>query len=240
MPQVYPPPKVGDLLTKKYSDGNIMKFIDAIYQITEKYQRVPTEFIFTQLAQWFPELKNKERCPNCRGSMKTYVFRFDVLDALLLIAMVKVVGQKLDQGESFTEANKVHVQKMDHASYAIRSRTSQCRQLGLVAKVLNAKGKQIGGTWCITRRGWEALRGQEVPAEVRSFQNMIVERSTKVTTIQDALRSHKQAVQEQRMSGKVPKSDHTARIQEYEQIDWVHYGEVAQGNLLNIPDDDSL
>ena len=213
-----------------------MKFVDAVRQIVAKEPTVPTEFIYTQLAQWFPELKNRERCPNCSGSMKTYIFRFDVLDALLLIAMVKVVGQKLEQGESFTEANKIHVQKMDHASYAIRSRTLQCRQLGLVAKVLNAKGKQIGGTWCITRRGWEALRGQQVPAEVRSFQNTIVERSTKVTTIREALQSHTQAVYDQRMSGKVPRSDHTARIEEYQQIDWVHYGEVAQGNMLNIED----
>lgn len=227
-------------MKKQYASGNIMKFVDAVRQIVAKEPTVPTEFIYTQLAQWFPELKNRERCPNCSGSMKTYIFRFDVIDALLLIAMSKVVGQKLEQGESFTDANKVKVSKMDHASLAVKCRTSQCRNLGLVAKVLNANEKQIGGTWCITRRGWEALRGQQVPAEVRSFQNAIIERSDKLITIKEALQSHTQAVYEQRMSGKVPKSDHTKIIEEYAQIDWVHYGEVAQGNLLNIPDGDSL
>lgn len=216
----------------KYAEGNMMKFLEAVKSIVAKDPSVSTEFIYTQLAQWYPELKNRERCPNCDGSMQTYIFRFDVLDALLLISMSKVVGERLEQGVPFTEANKVHVQSMDHATYAVRSRTSQCRQLGLVAKVLNEKGRQERGTWCITKRGWEALRGKEVPAEVRSFQNKIVQRSEKTTTIREALQSHKDAVFEQRMGGHLPKTDHTKQIEEFEQVDWVHYGELAQGAML--------
>lgn len=212
----------------------MMKFIDAIRRIVSRNPIVSNEFIITQLCEWFPELKNKERCPNCDGSMQSYIFKFDVLDALLLISMSKVVSENLDKSINFTEANKIHIQSMDNTSYAIRSRTSQCRQLGLVAKVLNVKGTHEQGTWCITRRGWDALRGREVPAEVHSFQNKIIKRSEKVTTISHALRSHTDRVFDQRLAGKLPKADHVEEIKELQKFDWVHLGEKVQGSLLQI------
>lgn len=104
--------------------------------------------------------------------------------------------------------------------------------LGLVAKVKNEKGRHVGGTWSITSRGWAALRGDLVPAEVLTFQNEIVERSEKVTTIDEALKSHVQKVQDKKDDGKIPTSDYTQIIHRLSEFDWVHFGETAQGKLL--------
>ena len=217
---------------KQYAQGNLMKFIGAVQTIMKTDPTASSEFIYTQLCQWYPELKERERCPNCSGSMQMYTFKFDVLDALLLVAMAKVVGERMEQGWEFTEANKVHVQKMDHVTYAVRSRTSQCRQLGLVAKVLNEAGKQIGGTWAITRRGWSALRGEAIPSEVVSFQNKIVSRGEGETTISETFRNHREEMMESRLRGKTNKNDYSHTIDQFSEINWVHYAELAEGKIL--------
>jgi hypothetical protein len=217
---------------KQYAQGNLMKFINAVQTIMQRDPTASTEFIYTQMCQWYPELKTRERCPNCDGSMQMYTFKFDVLDALLLVSMAKVVGERMEQGWEFTEANKIHVQKMEHATYAVRSRTSQCRQLGLVAKVLNEAGKQIGGTWAITRRGWSALRGEAIPSEVVSFQNKIVTRGEETTTISETFRNHRDEMMGSRLRGQHHKNDYSHTIDQFSEINWVHYAELAEGKIL--------
>jgi len=218
-------------MKNKYHPGKLKTFIEAVLQIERNQPSLSPDFVLTQMAQWYPELKKISRCPNCNGSMQMYVFKFDVLDALLLIAMAEQVSER-SKTMNFTEANKVHVQSMESSAYAVRSRTTQCRMLGLVAKVKNEKGRHVGGMWSITSRGWAALLGDWVPAEVLTFQNEIVERSEKVTTIDQALKSHVQKVQDQQSEGKTPTSDYTQIIHRFSQFDWVQFGEMDQGKLL--------
>ena len=215
----------------KNNPGNLPKFINGIKTILEREPGASYEYIITQLGQWFPEISDLEHCPNCGSNMKQYIFRFDVLDALLLIGMSQKVKQQSDTME-FTEANKVHVQKMNELTYAIRSRTTQCRLLGLVAKVKNEKGKQVGGTWLITKKGWKALRGEFIPAEVITFRNEIVDRTDKMMTIDMALQSHLKKVDDEHAKGNIPTSNHTHLIQEFNKFDWIHFGQTVQGKLL--------
>lgn len=119
--------------------------------------------------------------------MAQYVFTLDVLDALLLMGMGKIVRSR-SRTMPFTDANKVHVQSQLNDYYSVASRTTQCSKLGLIAKVLHPDGShnQKEG-WLITRRGFQFLAGKPVPRKVQTFRNRIIERFEETTTFEQVL-----------------------------------------------------
>lgn len=164
------------------------------------------------VAEHFPEVKNKAKCANCDANMAIYEFKIDSLDALLIYGMGQQVRRNLDDGLDFTEANQVHVQSKLNQYYSVASRTTQCRQLGLIAKVKNEDGshnRKAG--WLITKRGFEFLKNKPTPYLVTSFRNKIVDRSEKTITIKEAL------------------ADRTTN---YDEHDWVNIDSYRQGKLL--------
>lgn len=162
--------------------GEILKFV------AEKYNILP-EALAYEVLQKFPELENKERCANCNASMSVYQYTLDALDALLLLGMGKIVGQKAKEVTLLRDANRVYIQQSLNKYYSVASRTTQCRYFGLIAKVLHKDGshnKKAG--WCITKRGFEFLAGKPVPRRVNVFRNKIVERFEEDTiTIQEII-----------------------------------------------------
>ena len=172
------------------------------------------------------EAKTKTTCPTCGSVTSEYIFRFDVLDAVLLIAMANEVRRRARSGSlpTFTAQNQVHVPSLGE-SLATRCRTTQCAKLGLVAKLKQGE-RHIPGVWVITARGWAALRGERVPAEVVVFRKQIVERSDKTVTIGEALRVHSAKIEEAMRRGRVDKVDH--RTIEYAHEDWAEYGREGE------------
>lgn len=148
------------------------------------------ELLKAHLRRNIPELSNREVCPNCDASMIGYTFVFDAYNAYLLMKMAEVVQSRLDAGLTFTEANKVHVPTLK-TSHAIKCRTTQASKLGLIVQDRKESGHRIGGTWIITRRGWKALRGENVPKQVSVWRGKIEERCSDVTTIREALTHHR-------------------------------------------------
>lgn len=144
--------------------------------------------VINRILNEYPDINRTEKCPNCNASMMAYWFMLDILDVLALIGMGnEVVRRKNNDRIDFTEANKIHVQSLSTLSYAMKSRTTQMRGLGLVKK-LEINGKHIRGMWVITERGWVALRGEKVPKKVKVFRNRIIERSEEVITISEAIK----------------------------------------------------
>lgn len=191
-------------------------------------QILAKEFNFDQdyakaiLIQNFPQLKNKEKCPNCGASMKKYVFTFDVLDALLLQAMAQKVQNNLSKGMGFHEANMVRIHDLQ-GTYASKSRTTQMRILGLIQKVKH-NGKHVPGTWLITRRGWNALKGDPVPKYAGSFRNekmaeLPPEYADVTTTIKEAFADNK-------------KAEYQSAIDDYDPHVWYDVVALQEGNLL--------
>lgn len=139
------------------------------------------------LRKALPGLDRPDKCVNCGASMQAYIFRFDYADIQLILAMAQMVKQRMAT-MPFTEANKVHVQSATTMSYAEKSRTTQSEKLGLIAKVRDDNKKHVRGTWLITKRGWAALKGEPVPAQVKVFRDEIVERyEDMLTTIPEVL-----------------------------------------------------
>lgn len=141
------------------------------------------EYLKTIVAQRWTALNDPTKCANCNTSMKGMVHRLDFFNALLLKRMGEIVRDKVKKGVPFSEANTVHVVSAE-ISDALRHRTTQCRTLGLIAKVKNEDGRHDREKgWLITKRGWAALRGERVPQEVVVFKNRIEERPESMTTI---------------------------------------------------------
>jgi len=176
-----------------------------------------------------PELKDKSRCPNCEASMMEYIFNFDAWDALLLIAMSFEVKKKVDKGVEFTMANATRVPELP-VSHTIKCRTTRASKLGLVVQLRTAKGKRVPGVWVITRRGWQALRGDEVQKSVRVWRDKIEDRSEEKITISQALQSHRDLVEKTKKAGKDPKRDYSQLIEAFEQTSF--YETVVHGGKL--------
>lgn len=171
-----------------------------------------------------PELANKKECPCCGASMAEYADVLDINDALLVLNMAQIVRQRTNSGVPFTEANKVRVSS-EGISHTQKCRTTKCSKLGLIAKAGNA-------SWSITTRGWDALRGAEVPRVRVTFRGRILERPEETTTFGRVFREHRETMAEKQSRGKVPKSDHRTEFETYDQNDWVHIIGYNPGNLL--------
>lgn len=139
----------------------------------------------------WPGLKDHTKCANCGESMAIYAVRLDWHNAALLAAMGQVFLENFKKGKPFSEANKIHVVSTNVGD-ATRHRTTQCRTLGLIAKVKNENGKHDRDKgWLITERGFKALRGEAVPSAVSVFRNRIEERGDSMITLQEVLLTKK-------------------------------------------------
>ncbi len=174
MPTTYHPtkikPLIHNILMILKEDRDLIDDCDAVDRI--KYL----------LGHRIKNFHNKENCINCGANMIEYVFKFDYLDALLLVDMANIVRTKLGTGHMFNMANKVHTSEL---SPRIKNRTTQTAKLGLIAKLTASDGKPVKGMWVITRRGFEAIAGREVPRYVHVFRGIITERPTEKITINE-------------------------------------------------------
>ena len=185
------------------------------------------------LKREFPELNDKSKCANCKASMNMYVFHLDILNALLVYKMGKIIREKINRGIVFEEANRVHVQSEVSASYAVKSRTTYCAKLGLIAKVKNGAGEHDRRRgWLITSRGWAFLRGEAVPEHVTVFRNEIEERTDELITMGDVFRLYAHNTEKNIARGKYLKENHVREISEYDRADWVDFAGPQQGKLL--------
>lgn len=185
-----------------------------------------------ELGRRIPKLHDKTKCVNCGASMAQYIFNFDILDALLLLAMARKLRMNMGLGMTFTESNKMRVQQLEGITYATKSRTTQCSKLGLIAKLQGKDGKQVPGTWVITKRGFAALGGHPVPKAVQVFRGNIIERPDDLTTIGEVFKLYSWKIKSMINKGKTPKVDLRPDFASYDQNEWVHIAGMHQGELF--------
>lgn len=222
-----------------YHTGKLKPFAQIIARMVQKDPSLaddPDRLMATVVIN-VPALGKRDTCPNCDASMQEYIFEFDLMDALLLLAMAREVAHRMEirtsQGEhyTFTEANQIKTTQLG-TTYAARSRTTQCSKLGLVAKYRGENGRQVPGTWVITKRGWQALRGEAVPKSVRVWRGQILERTEETITISQALRSHEAKLKDLERRGKKAKTDYREAFSSYEPEEWVHFAGLHDGAIL--------
>lgn len=98
--------------------------------------------------------------------VKRYRHSFDDLDLLFLRQIYNEVIR--------TKKNDIHLSQLP-PNYAARSRITQLRFHGLVAKVRKENGSQNPGHWLVTRRGSQFLRDEIViPKVVETVNNEVM------------------------------------------------------------------
>ena len=218
---------------QNYNPGKIWPIIKIAVGLIKRNPALmdDMEYLKSTLKANIEELNHPETCGNCGASMLEYIFEFDCLDALLLLTMGKAVRERMEAGMSFTDANKIHVPRLE-TTLAIRCRTTQCSKLGLVAKYTGENGRHVPGTWVVTKRGFDALKGRKVPKSVRVWRGKIEERHDETTTLGQALAYHREKVEEAIKRKKSPKNDYREQFADYRQEDWYTFGPVHEGTLL--------
>ena len=178
-----------------------------------------------------PGFWKKEECINCGAGMQEYIRELDIFVALLLLDMAKIVKDRVRDGVPFTEANKIRVSAVSLMPHSHKCQTTNASKLGLVAKVL-VDGKHKGAEWAVTRRGWEALRGDRVPREVRVFRNKILERTDQTVTLGEVFEAYRTKAKEREAKRKPLKEDQRDHFRDYDRSDWVHIAGMNQGALF--------
>lgn len=220
-------------MSKTYSAGKIKPIVQVVARILEKDPSLHKDHdrLMATVYVNVPELQDKEHCANCGASMVQYEYNVDVLDISLIIGMGREVRKALDEKKDFTEANKVHVPTLE-VSDAVRHRTTKCSKLGLVAKV-KVEGRHAKGMWVITKRGFEALRGNEIPTGTIVWRGNILDRPDTLTTFEVVRQGYKGRVQEyERKHHKAPKDDHRETMGTYNPNDWIDFAGYNEGKLF--------
>lgn len=233
---------VATILTNTMSDtteikiGEIPKMVEYIAGLVQRTKTSDPKYIWANLINAFPQLKDKERCANCTANMVQDVYIFDCMDAWLLIEMGKAVDARFNAKMAFTVANQIRVQDLP-VSYSAKSRTTQMSKLGLIAQ-LKAKNKadrlvKVPGIWVITDMGFKALRNEPVRRRVAVWRGEIQNRYEDETiTITEAFQVNKDKVEDLQKRHKTIKSDYRQIFEQYNPQQWVQFGQTVQGALL--------
>lgn len=203
-----------------YNKGKLPKLWDLLVAMHKKRPDIFEDagLLKAHVAQVWEALKDPTHCPNCGENMTEYVHKLDFFNALLLKQMGDKVKENLNKGINFRDANMVHVVSQDFHD-CVRHRTTQCRTLGLIAKVKNADGRHDREKgWQITRRGFSALRGERVPAEVSVFRNRIEERPDVTVTLEEVFNGYR--------------GDKRSLVGERDPMEWVNFGNIHDGAML--------
>jgi hypothetical protein len=126
-----------------------------------------------------------EHCVWCRGSMN---ITDDRLTPGLVRTLLKLKGAVFIKGE-----NDIKIHKLTGKlafTLSEHSNFHKLRKHGLVHWV-KKDGKIKRGHWLITRKGWEFLAGQAIPAVVFTYNDQVVAHSPETTTIYESIREEK-------------------------------------------------
>lgn len=213
-------------MSKQYNPGKITPIIKVIASILREETHLFEDYdkLIERVKETIPELDNKKRCPNCTASMVQYAYNVDVMDVSLVIGMANQIRKIKKTGIDFTEANKIHIPTLQ-VSDAVRHRTTKCAKLGLVAKH-KKDGKHTGGMWVITRRGFEALRGLDIPTGVIAWRGKTIEQAEETTTFAKVITGY-------RLKVKVGKEEqHHKEVVKYNQNEWIDFAGYNNGRLF--------
>lgn len=118
-----------------------------------------------------------ETCQHCGSVITTYKYPLDDLDVSTLRKVWEAV---VKSGRNDVDVSNIGLKQTE------RLRMTQLRFHGMVAKVKNEFGKQVGNHWLITDRAGKFLRGEiRVPSYVLTRQNRVIGHSNDPVGITD-------------------------------------------------------
>lgn len=117
---------------------------------------------------------NSGRCTHCEQTIKVYRYGISESMVAVLRAMAKATTPNTGR------AVDVDTIELRHSE---RTQLTKLRFHGLVAKVKNEDNTQVARHWLITRKGWQFLGNEDVPAKVVVYNNQVLGHSGGLTSI---------------------------------------------------------
>lgn len=118
--------------------------------------------------------QNDGHCDRCNRVIKIYRYRLNKTMAYFMRRMADRVRE--------SGVNDVDISTLG-MGYSTQTQMTKIRLHGLIARVKDAKGVQVGNHWLITSKGWDFLTGKQVPLKVVVFDNQVLGHDATVTTI---------------------------------------------------------
>lgn len=204
-------------------------FLSLLHTKSPEVFRTP-DLIRQEVARVWPAIKDPSTCANCGSNMQIGIVTASVFHAILLLEMAKAVREEIRKGVPFTEANRIHIDRLSIAT-SIKKQQSNAGYLNLIVQ---PKGTKSSGYWTITTRGWAALRGDPIARSVKHWRKEIIERSQETTTLGEMMRTYNDKIAEQIRYGRaVKQGDHRRHTDAYDPIEWAEYDSKShEGPLL--------
>ncbi len=219
--------------TTEYYGGRIKGLIETTVQLLKQDPTLAENLplLHATLASNLEGYGKRDKCFNCKRSMKVSVYTADLLDALLILGMAKEVRANVENRNlfnNFTDANKVHLPTLQ-LTQGILKRSTKCDYLGLIKQPENWRGS---GYWLLTGWAWKALRGDEIPKSVKYWEGKLIGRSEEQTTLGEMFRTHGDLVKRAIEKRKHIRADHRAKYDDYQPSEWSNFnGYINQTEL---------
>ena len=105
-------------------------------------------------------------CPTCGHKMVQYRFKLDDID---ISCLLKIHQYVVEYGNYEVDVKQAGL------TYSERSRVTQLRFHGLLAKAMAANGRHKAATWILTRRAAQFLKGMiTIPEYVITSNNRVI------------------------------------------------------------------
>lgn len=117
---------------------------------------------------------NGGKCTHCHHSINIYSYPINKV----MVAFLRSMARATDE----TGSREVDVEKVSVIHHE-RTQITKLRVHGLIAKVKDADGHHRARMWLITSKGWDFLRGQEIPRKVIIYNNQVIGHSPETVTI---------------------------------------------------------
>lgn len=209
----------------EYYGGRVKSLVEMVAKTIKHNPELADDLprLHASLASQLEGYGKRDKCYNCRRSMKITVYTADMHDALLILAMARVVKDQAGK-LPFTEANKVHIPTLK-ATQATLKRQTKCDYLGLIKQPPNWRGT---GYWCLTRWAWMALKGEKIPKSVKYWEGKLIARSEENTTLSEMFRTHTDLVEQAIAKKKAVRADYRADYKDYDPSEWSSLGGYIQ------------
>lgn len=109
--------------------------------------------------------KNDGHCDRCLRVIKVYKYGLSTMMAGIMKAMAQATKE--------TGVREIDMETLG-LTHNERSQLSKMRQHGLIVQPKNADGVKKARHWLITTKGWQFLRGEDIPAKVVVFDNQVL------------------------------------------------------------------
>jgi hypothetical protein len=210
----------------EYQGGRIKGLIEATAGFIARNPALATnlDLLHATLQFNIPGYGNREVCFNCGRNMQIAIVRMSPIIVLLLEAMAREVKRQTDQGVPFTQANRIHIDRLTIPT-AIKKQQSNAGYLNLIKQ---PDGTRRSGYWVITNWGWAALRDEPFPDWAKVKDRRLHSRSETTTTFSRVRAAYAEdygrKVERQRRFGKqVKQADFRGDLEGWEPVRWAEY-----------------